>query len=461
MREIGGIAAVAMLILSVNAARAQGPQNVLRFDKIIRSADFLDTIGVNTHLSYNDGAYSDIHKVIANLRYLGITHIRDGLIAPGVSGSPTIDTYVTVARMGFKFTLVISGGGAVQKTGGIAANPSLDQRIGFIDFLVQAVPGSVAAVEGTNEINNFPVTYAGLGDSGGGDDELGAGLALQRDLYAMIHADRQLDGVPVDYLTGYAAGSIPVGPDPAKTGGLADFNTQHPYPNFGQPPRHWVSREVALTNQPQAKQAKPAPAVYTETGYSSNGGTTGAVSPDVQAKYTLDLLLDAAKNSISATYLYELLDAYPPESRQGDAGFGLFDHQGNPKPVAAALRNLRIILDDTGTNASTFQPTPIDVHVTGTDDASAILQLQKSDGTSVIALWNEQPIWDSATAQQLAPRHHAERVVIGSGPASFDITEYAPLRSADAVQHWKSEAAVTIDLADEVILLVVTPSPPR
>ena len=123
-----------------------------------------------------------------------------------------------------------------------------------------------------------------------------------------------------------------IGPNPATTSGLADYDNQHPYPNNGNPPLEWVNRTQALGNETPAT----GPAVYTETGYSSTQvGTT------VQAKYTLDLLMDDAQSGIANTYLYELMD-------EGD-GYGLFDSSNNPKPVATAIHNLTTILADSGT----------------------------------------------------------------------------------------------------------------
>ena len=72
-------------------------------------------------------------------------------------------SYVRVAQAGIKFDFGISAGGAFTTTGGVPTDPSLDQRIGYIDQLVEAVPGSVIAVEGSNQINNQPLTYNGAG----------------------------------------------------------------------------------------------------------------------------------------------------------------------------------------------------------------------------------------------------------------------------------------------------------
>ena len=247
----------------------------------IRVQDFVNSEGVNTHIPYTDGAYANVGQVIKDLQYLGISRIRDSINTPGQFGGGPFSSYVQVASAGIHFVFMVGGGGTFSQTGGVPTNPSLDQRVGYISALQQTVPGSVIGVEGTNEINNQPITYQGTGASLAGQDELNAAIAMQRDLYQDIHNAPTLAGVPVYYFTGYGAGTIPLGPDPYTTAGLANADTQHPYPNGGQAPAYWVSRPVALPNESIVDAATLAPAVYTETGYSSNGGTSGGVNLDV------------------------------------------------------------------------------------------------------------------------------------------------------------------------------------
>ena len=420
----------------------------------LRASDFIASVSVNTHINYNDGAYTNLTNIVSDLAYLGITHVRDGLNTPGQFGGPSIAAYETVARAGIKFTLMVGGGGPVLAVGGTPTNPSLDQRVGYIAQLARMVPGSVAAVEGTNEINNQPINYDGQGGTGAA--QLEAALSLQRALYGLVHSDATLKGVPVYYFTGYDAGGIPLGPDPLATPGLADFNTQHPYPNGGDPPADWVSRARALPNETAAHAAAKAPAVYTETGYSSNGGVSGAVNLDVQAKYTLDLLLDAAANGIGETDLYELLDAYAPGSPQSDAGYGLFDYQGNAKPVAVAIHNLNIILTDPGAAASTFMPSTLPYTVGGASGTGHNLEMARSDGSHVIALWDEQPIWNTTTGMQTAAAVHRVTVTLNGGTGSYTVSEYDPLQGTKPIAILVDVNQATIAMSDHPVFLVVS-----
>src|SRR4051794_26041664 len=121
----------------------------------MRAVDFTNTLGVNTHIPYTDGGYSNIANVGDDLRYLGISQVRDG-ISNGANGSAPLSSYIKLAQQGVKFTICLFGGGTV-------TTARLQAQISLVAQLNTAVPGSVIAVEGANEINNFPLTYNGVG----------------------------------------------------------------------------------------------------------------------------------------------------------------------------------------------------------------------------------------------------------------------------------------------------------
>ena len=442
-------------ILLTTAAAIALPAFAYAAETPIRTGDFIAGQGVNTHLPYTDGAYANVGQVIADLAYLGINHLRDGLNSPGQFGGAPLSSYTQVAQAGNHFTMMVGGGGSFASTGGTPTDPSLDQRIGYLDTLSAMANYGVVAVEGTNEINNYPIVFNGAGTSGQGQDELNAAVALQGEIYSRVHADHNMAGVPVAYFTGYNAGSIPVGPDPAATAGLADYDTQHPYPNNGDAPARWVSRTQALGNETAADAAARRPAIYTETGYRSTGGTSGGVSPDVQAKYTLDLLLDTAQSGIAQTDLYELLDAYAPGSPQGDAGYGLFDYTGAPKPVAVALHNLNTLLGDTSPAAQSFGATPLAYTVTGETGTGNHLLMQKASGVYILALWDEQPIWYEATGVQVSPVPHTVTVAISGRTISY-IGTYDPTMGTNPTASVAGGTA-SVKITDHPVLLAIVP----
>ena len=402
----------------------------------LRTAAFLNQVGVNTHIAYTDGGYANINKVAADLSYLGITNVRDG-ISNGANGSAPLSSYIALAQSGIKFTFCISATVGM-KTADLTAQLDLIQKVNA------AVPGSVVAVEGANEINNFKFSYNGA-------TGLQGALSLQKDLYSAVHSSPGLKGVAVDYFTGYAAGSIAAGPNPLTTAGLADFDTQHPYPNFGQAPAAWVNPVQALGNLPGGV----GPAVYTETGYSSNGGTAGAVNADVQAKYTLDLLMDTAKDGVSRTYLYQLMDAYKTGSRQGNDGTGLFDQNNLSKSAATAIHNLTTILADTGTAAATFTPTALSYTLANMPTTGNSLDMAKSNGAHDIVVWNEPKIWDQATGTQVTAAASTVTLQLGASYANVEV--FDPMNGTTPVQTLKNVSSVALSVTDHPLIVQVEP----
>jgi Ca2+-binding RTX toxin-like protein len=391
----------------------------------ISAPTFISGLGVDTHIPYTDGGYVNINNVIADLKYLGINQVRDG-ISDGARGSAPLSSYIAMAKAGIHFTVIVEA----------STSAKLAAELTLIDRLQTAVPGAVVAVEGPNEINNWPVTFDGVGG-------LQGALNLQSALYTAVHSDPTLAGVGVDYFTGYAAGGVPVGRDPVAAGGLADFDNQHPYPSWGQAPAPVVARSHALPNTSSPTE----PAVYTETGYSTN-----EVSPNVQAKYTLDLLLDTARENISKTYLYQLMDAYQPGSPQGDDGFGLFDPSGAAKPAADAIHNLTTILQATS-GVATSIPASLAYDVAGLPATGHTLAIAKADGSYDIVVWAEPKIWDPNAHQEIAAPDVG--VTINLSQPVDGYTVYDPLKGAAAIASGGSTTTINVAVSDHPVIIEV------
>jgi hypothetical protein len=375
------------------------------------AAEFINTLGVNVHISQGTVDYASSADVIADLQYLGVWNLRDGY-------NPYWENvYAADARAGAKFDFLTVDGGS-------QSSADIQGFLSQVNTLSTAVPGSVAAIEGPNEINNWPLTYNGVGGVQGAVD-------YQQALYSRTHADTSLPGVVVYYFTGYGAGSDGLGPNPATTPGLADYDTQHPYPNNGNPPLQWVNRKQALGNE----TPPTGPAVYTETGYSTN-----QVSASVQAKYTLDLLMDDAQNGISETYLYQLMD-------EGD-GYGLFDSNNQPKAVATAIHNLTTILADSGTVPSSA--TPATFSVSNLPSTGHDMALLKSTGATDVIVWAKPQISGSGSGP-------ATNITVALGATYGTVKVFDPLNSASAIQTLSNVGSVTLSLTDHPLIVETEP----
>ncbi|WP_456674919.1 hypothetical protein [Bradyrhizobium sp. RDM12] len=100
-----------------------------------------------------------------------------------------------------------------------------------------------------------------------------------------------------------------------------------------------------------AKTTDPNGKVYiTEAGISSSGygsSTWGVASEYTQGIVDTNALLDAFKNGVSKTFLYDLMDEAGSATDQ-ESHFGLFRADGTAKPVAVYVHNLTTILADPG-----------------------------------------------------------------------------------------------------------------
>jgi Ca2+-binding RTX toxin-like protein len=385
----------------------------------IRSADFIDSLGVNVHVEYTNSKYADAINVVSNLRYLGIDNVRDHTLNPANDGQAS---YQKLADAGIKFNMLVS------------PSQPLDQAMADLARFATANPGAVASIEGPNEINNFPISYKGA--SG-----LAAGKLFQTDLFHAANASTALANIPILNLTGTWQ----------VTSGF-DYNNVHPYTPRGDQPLQALQQAVA--NQGGGSGAK---VMVTEAGYYTLPNDTigwGGVDQATQAKETLNLTLDAAKLGIPRTYLYELLDPWTdPTGDHMQRHFGLFDINNQPKVAATALHNLTTILADHGASAETFAPTTLNYTVSGLPKTGSTLLMQKSSGQFELVVWNEPDIWDEAHHKAIAVPSSAVSVALGKVYDTVSI--YDPLHGETPVSVLHNVSKVDLQLRDTPYIIEV------
>jgi hypothetical protein len=300
---------------------------------------------------------------------------------------------------------------------------------------LRAHPGSVVAVEGPNEVNNFAFTFRGLTGTA-------AAVAYQRVLYNLIHNRTFPAALPVLNFT-----------DNPVTAGMADAANAHPYPKAGAEPL------AALTSAFQAAQSvlPGKPVYFTEAGYPTlpQPGQPQGVDDLTQAKLTLNLIMDAPSLGVVTTYLYDLVDdgADPTGSLVADH-FGLFNHDGTAKPSAVAIHNLTTILVDGGPSATTFTPTPLNDSLIGLPADGHDLVIEKSSGVYDIVVWAEPQIWNAAAGTPIAAP--TEAVTIDLGATYRHAQVFDPLLSASPVSVASNTDAVSISLVDHPLIVQVS-----
>ena len=169
----------------------------------------------------------------------------------------------------------------------------------------------------------------------------------------------------------------------------------------------------------------------------------------MQAKYTLDLLFDNAQSGVAKTFLYELLDAYAPGSRQGDDGFGLFDYTGAPKLAATALHNVTTLLQDAGTGpVSSTVPA---FTLSGLPATARTMTIQKTDGSTWVALWAEPQIWDMNAGTEIAAP--SSTVTLTTGATHTALAVFDPLVGTTAIAAASDALSISATLTDHPILI--------
>lgn len=264
-------------------------------------------LGVCTHLNYSDGAYNLSDKVIECLRILGCDLVRTAAPKPTDQGQ---DNIIAVARAGVRFCFTAQG------------DTLPAQVVANIKAMLAQQPMQIEAIEGPNEVNNWPIKiYPGLS----GED---AALRYQTELYNAVKAGPALKSIPVYSFTG------------GKSFGPCDARNEHPYPQYG------VLDIVGYMKKLNGMGATDKPIVFTETGYQTNPFCNDnafiGVSDDLQAEMTVALLKASEAAGVQAVYLYQLLDDYwlHRGNRSKVQQWGLFDLGYRPKAVVAALRGM-------------------------------------------------------------------------------------------------------------------------
>lgn len=182
-------------------------------------------------------------------------------------------------------------------------------------------------------------------------------------------------------------------------------------------------------------------------------------------KYTLDLLFDTAKSGIAATFLYELLDAYPADSSQSQHGaavpkFGLFDPQNQPKPVAVAIHNLNSILRHALDTASGPMSPPAPYSIAQASPSGRDFSMAMPGGQAVV-LWDEQPIWDGHRGLPIKPVSYSIKLTFAPNAACQDIALFDPTIGIEPIAMRKASCTLDIRLSDHPVIVLLHSHQPR
>ncbi len=387
--------------------------------ELARSADdFVDSIGVNTHLFYDNSVYYQKYNSIIKpkLLELGVRHIRDG-------GTLNRNGYLVrlkeLASLGIRSTLIFDPRDSTPQQA-----YSLIKELGV---------GVVEAVEGPNEYDNS-------GDS----NWVNTVRTYQQRLHQALKSDSATATLPelsptFTSVTAYnAAGDL---------SGSDDYNSMHNYYSGRYPGTNgWGDNgygSLAWNVQVAQKLFGDKPVISTETGYHNTVNTTDiGVPEDVAGKYIPRLCLEQFNYGIVGTLIYEFINVYnDPNDPQNN--FGLLRNDGSEKPAFIALKNLISLLKDPG---SDFTLGALNYRLSGNMTNVHHTLLQKHDGTFYLILWQEVSGFDVNSTSNINVANQQVKLTLLQPIQSAVI--YLPNNSINPLEQDSNPNQINLNVAD-------------
>ncbi len=421
---------------------ADAPVSIPHGERASAADDFVDSIGVNTHLAFTGEPYTSGYANVKTLLVAsGIRHFRDGLVTGNASYKSNV------------LGLTQSG-----LTADVITAPTEDA--GTIQTFAASLGGAMDALESPNEWN-----------TNGGTmwvSTLKAYLPVLDQAVTMS----PLVGVPV---IGPSLTSESAYGDLGDVSSLVAFGNLHCYlPGFMPETKGWGATDgfgtygALTTSIAWGTQAFAHLADWvTEFGYGTEPSTKGQVPLDVQGKYTVRAAFKLFQLGVRRTYFYQFMD-------QGGVadGFGYYglvavdpsDLTGNvipfsPKPSYVALSAILAELADRGPSW-----TPGELAVQFSSDGGEGVEhvlLEKRNGTFYVVFWLPLPVWDpnaGTTGSYTPVTPESVSLSVGRSFSSAKLTSFDPSSGAASSE---AQPAATgsflLTATDTVQILELTP----
>lgn len=402
-----------------------------------RADDFVDDIGINTHLGQTTGTNPYANSAAETLiGQLGVRHIRENL-GPTSAYSRLGNLYSTY---GIRTSLI----------GRSTIAPS-----SYLPVL-KAYP-AIEAMEGLNEPDHPLANYSYNGFT---DDKpnnnFSATIAYQNDLYAAVKGDP---------LTSNVAIVAPSMADAVKArflaGVPADYLGFHPYAAGYMP----SGSALDTTKIPSSKKMGTQPLIATETGYHTATGFAGSpyyVSEATQAKYTGRTLAEFFNRGLPA-YFYEFFDE-GTDLNDKEQNFGIVRYNLTTKPAYTVIKNLSALLGEAMWSTATktwtrpaYTPGSLDYTLTGGDTNLHHLVLKKGSGEFYLLLWQEISSYNVATHMDVVNPTVPVTVTLNTSIGQADV--YL-LDSLTPKASYANPSVLNLNVPDEVMVVKLTPVAP-
>ncbi|ETX16491.1 hypothetical protein OCH239_01245 [Roseivivax halodurans JCM 10272] len=399
----------------------------------LAAAEFLDFLAINVHIDANFYEDTTVSLIDSAMDFIGFDHIRTG--APVRQNLDPGNSYEQLADMGYDFTFTVRN--FFPQFG----QELMDQYLAYFDSFEIRNPGSVRAIEGLNEVGNLDFDFEG----GSGKT---AAAAYQQFLYDAIKSDPNLQDTSVINL------SVFFGRDAENYEGFgdlsasSDFTNSHIYTNTRLVPFYDIMNRLENAELIDSD----SPAMITEIGYPTVmiKGHPIAVNETVQAKLTLNALMDSYLQGVEEVFLYELFDRTTGDPRAPQNNFGLFTSDGTAKEAAVALQALTTILSD-GVDPD-FEPTAgTDYELTGGDANTRSFAIQEAADETDIIIWREDVIWDRASLEEIEAE--TLTVTLDLGAVYSSVAIYDPMQGSAPIETFENADSVSVDVSDHPLVV--------
>jgi hypothetical protein len=399
---------------TTSAPHSEAPQSAF---------DFINSIGVNTHLNYFDRIYGNFSLVTSELKSIGILHLRDGIHLQNADyNSALYGRWEALGDLGIRFDAVFDP----RSNLGPLNSALLDE--------IETLSGrTIESIEGPNEM-----------DISEESDWPSIDRTYQGELYTAVRSIKGLNSIRVlGPSLAFASNSSKIG----DLSGQLDNGNLHPYP-AGKIPSTVFPDQIDLGKIVCDSKG----IVFTESGYHNainEHNDQPGVSEAAAAKYIPRLFLEDFAHGVSRTYLYEFMDEAPePGLTNPQMHWGLIRANGSEKAAFIALKNLIAELNDK-TKTADLQPLAWSI---SPDDAQIHhVLLQKSDGTYDLVLWQEVSSYDLQRHTDI--NNSALSAAITLERAAHNITIYDPVTQAEPVHTWNDVKSVPLEIPDYPIVV--------
>jgi hypothetical protein len=424
----------------VAASMFAGPARATTTVRASTIGSFTNTIGVQTHLGDGSSSpYGTVATVESALAYVGIKHVRDG-----IGSSAILSTMQTLHdELGVTFNALMSFSVAYGES-----CPPKGWNYANVLSSIQANVSLVESIEGANEVDKFTPCWNGV-------SSVAAGVTEQEQLWSTFQGNPTTASLPINSLTVFDLVS------PPKIGNISAYVNQvssHVYPQWygtdGES-AYGASQSVIAANNTALAPGKPN--VVTEGGWwtapaVASYGIPAGVPQIIQAKLELSFLFDNYALGVTRTFLYELFDEdADPTGTNFQDHFGLFTSAGAAKSLATALHNTQAILADSGTLSSLGS---LSYTLTGMPTTAHSLVFERSDGTFIVAVWNDAAIWDNNNYVPITVSPSTVTLTPSVMPPSMSV--YDPLVGTSAVTT-ATKGSIQFSLSDHPVFLFVSP----